>query len=378
MSRAFSGITLVLGIMALGSALPTPLYVLYQRQFHFSEIVLTFVFAIYICGAIGGLMFFGKLSDQIGRRRVLWMSLAAAALSTVTFVFITNRSLLFVGRVLSGFAVAIGLSTATAYLAELQVHGDKRQATRSALVANMLAQFEFQPRRLSFFVYFGLLAAAALIVWFAPETVKSAAKPISLRPRLGVPTDKWREFLSPATTGFCIFSVLGLFSALAPTLLSKQLHQTGHALAGAVVFEIYAIGALTAWLFRTMVNLKAMLTGECIIFPHLALLLVSMKFHSLALLLAATAIGGIAMGLGFKGSLEVVNMLAPAEHRSEVLAQYYLITYSGLALPVIGVGIIAQLIGPFVANLTFSSVIAALAAVAVITGLKFRPQTQAQ
>ena len=69
-----------------------------------------------------------------------------------------------------------------------------------------------------------------------------------------------------------------------------------------------------------------MLSGLGLLFANLGLLLVAMWLHSLPGLLVATALGGAAIGLGFRGSLEVVNLLAPGERRSDVLAQYYLLT----------------------------------------------------
>lgn len=78
---------MVLVISAIGATLPTPLYVIYQKEFGFSEIVLTLIYGVYITGAISALLFFGRLSDQIGRRRVVIPGLLIAALSTIVFLF---------------------------------------------------------------------------------------------------------------------------------------------------------------------------------------------------------------------------------------------------------------------------------------------------
>src|SRR5438045_4995263 len=57
--------------------LPTPIYVIYRQQFHFSEIVLTWIYAAYVIGTVATMFFLGRLSDQAGRRPVVLISLAS-------------------------------------------------------------------------------------------------------------------------------------------------------------------------------------------------------------------------------------------------------------------------------------------------------------
>jgi MFS family permease len=74
-----------LTVAMLGTTLPTPLYDLYRARFGFSELMITVIFATYAMGVIASLLLFGRLSDQIGRRRMLLPGLALSALSAVAF-----------------------------------------------------------------------------------------------------------------------------------------------------------------------------------------------------------------------------------------------------------------------------------------------------
>src|SRR5205823_1348518 len=78
------------------------------------------IFAVYAVGVMAGLLLFGGLSDQIGRRPVLLPGLALSAASAVVFVFTNPQGggvpLLLVGRVLSGLSAGIFTGTATATL----------------------------------------------------------------------------------------------------------------------------------------------------------------------------------------------------------------------------------------------------------------------
>lgn len=76
----FAAAAFALAVAMLGTTLPTPLYGLYQRRFGFSELVVTVIFAAYAAGVIASLVLFGRLSDQIGRRRMLLPGLMLSAL----------------------------------------------------------------------------------------------------------------------------------------------------------------------------------------------------------------------------------------------------------------------------------------------------------
>jgi MFS family permease len=54
----------------MASAIPTPLYPLYQDRIGFSGIVLSWIFSLYVCGTLAVLLLVGNLSDNIGRRPV--------------------------------------------------------------------------------------------------------------------------------------------------------------------------------------------------------------------------------------------------------------------------------------------------------------------
>ncbi|MGH2742153.1 MAG: MFS transporter [Gammaproteobacteria bacterium] len=67
----------------LGTTLPTPLYHIYRQERGFSELMITVIFATFAAGVIAALLLFGRVSDQIGRRRALLPGLALSALNAV-------------------------------------------------------------------------------------------------------------------------------------------------------------------------------------------------------------------------------------------------------------------------------------------------------
>ena len=79
------------------SAVPTPLYVLYQQRDHFSNLMITVVYAVYAVGVIGSLFLAGHLSDWTGRRRIFVPALIANVASGVIFILAPGLAGLIVG-----------------------------------------------------------------------------------------------------------------------------------------------------------------------------------------------------------------------------------------------------------------------------------------
>jgi MFS family permease len=101
------------------STLPTPIYVIYRQRFHFSKIVLTLIYAAYVIGIVTTMFFLGRLSDQIGRRPVVLVSLDMAAVSAIIFLLANAAAWLFPARILSGLAIALATGASAAWIVDL-------------------------------------------------------------------------------------------------------------------------------------------------------------------------------------------------------------------------------------------------------------------
>jgi MFS family permease len=376
---------LAIGVMFMGSTLLTPLYVLYRREFGFSEITLTLVYAAYVIGNMAALIVFGRLSDQIGRRRTVLPAMALGAVSMVVFLFAPSTPWLFVARALSGLAVGISGAAATAWVAELIGGTDRARASALATTANMvgvaagplvsgpLAQYAPAPLRTSYVVYLLLLAAVAWCVRAVPETVPKLVprRDVSFAPRVGVPPGIRMQFVAPAVAAFAVFALGGYYAALVPTLLAESLGHASPTVGGAVVAELYAVAAVAVMATQRLSSRTAMLAGLIVLLPSVGLLLWAQTARSLPALLLGTAFGGVALALAYRGSLQVINAIAPEDRRAEVVASYLIVSFLGNSVPVIGVGVLSRATDPATAHTAFAAVIALLALVALATGRKF-------
>ncbi|HXR59311.1 MAG TPA: MFS transporter [Burkholderiales bacterium] len=366
-----------IGVMFAGSTIVTPLYVLYQQAFGFSGIVLTLIYSAYALGNVGALFLIGRLSDQIGRKKVVLPAIALAAGATLLFFFARGIGWLVAARALSGFGIGITAGAGTAWVAELVPGEDKSLASTIATAANfaglavaplmagVLAQYAPAPLHLSFAVYFGVLALAALATTGARETVEQGRRKVSFRPRVGVPKGIRLRFVSPAATAFANFALIGFYAALAPTVLSRDLGIDNKAAAGALACELFAVAALGVYATRAVTSRTAMLAGASLLVPSVALVAAAQAFASLWLLVLGAAVNGLAAALCYRGTLQVVNEIAPPERRAEVISSYQIISFLGNAGPVIGVGVLTAAYGPRIATGSLAAVVALLACIAL-------------
>jgi MFS family permease len=376
-----------LAVVFVGAILPTPLYPLYRQAFGFSGVTLTLIYAVYVLGNLVALLLFGRLADQIGRRSASLPAIGVGVASAVVFAAAAGTPWLFVGRALSGFSTGLAAGAATAWIAELYSGGRSGAAARIAAAANffgcssgplmggLFAQFAFWPLRLPFFVYLVLLGTVASAILFVPETLANPKRlrEVSLKPRFGVPQQIWLAFVAPATACFATFALIAFYAALIPNLLAESLHQPAPLVAGAIVSELFGIAAVTILSTGRLGSQAAMLSALALLLPSVWLLVGAEVAQSLPLLVAAAALGGIAGGLGYRGSLEVVNRIAPPDQRSEMVSSYLVACFAGNSLPVIGIGLLSAVADSFVAHVTFAAVITALAGIAALTGIRFAP-----
>lgn len=374
------------------STLPTPLYPIYEQTLHFSQIMLTVIYAVYVVGTVTAMFFFGRLSDQVGRRLVVLISLAVAAAAGLVFVLAKATWWLFPGRILSGLGIALVSGAATAWIVESEPDEDKAVATQFAIGANflglgigslmagLLAQYAPWPLRLPYLVFIVTLLPLVIIVWRTEETLfkPRSLGDASVKPRLKVPRRIMGSFIPAAVAAFATFAVLGFYTALVPTLLKNVLQNKSHAVAGVVVAELFFVGTIVIALTRRLSSHVGLLIALCALTPSLSLIVAAENARSMLILLIGTAVSGVAAGLGYRCSLQQVNEVAPENQRSEIVSAYLIACYAGVSLPVIGVGLLAKAMGAPIADIMFAVFITVVAVFALVVQWRHQGRKKAE
>jgi MFS family permease len=373
------------------SAVPTPLYPLYQQRDGFSNLMITIIYAVYAAGVIASLFLAGHLSDSHGRRRVFIPALLINAVSGVVFIFEPSLVGLLVARVISGVSVGLTTATATSYLVELHAKHRPNASTRRAdvvatasnlggigfgpLIAGVLVQLLPIPLQLSYIVFAAVLVALAVALVFAPETVSRAEpRPRYRAQRVAVPASARATFFAATAAGLAAFAVFGVFNSLVPSFLAGTLHDTSHIVAGAAAFAPFAAAAVAQIAQAQTDSLTLLRRAVPVVVVGLAMFAGGMWAGSLVLFLAGGVVTGAGAGMVFKGALVVTVSKAPAGARAEVLAGYFLGSYIGLSVPVIGLGLATNYWAARDVMLVFVVLAAAAIAISVSAVLRLNSQ----
>src|SRR5699024_2907093 len=249
----FIGVAYAFIMVMLGTTLPTPLYPIYEATFGLSSITITIIYAVYAVGVISALLVFGQLSDRIGRRYILLPGVVLSAVSAIVFLVTDNVTLLFVGRILSGFSAGLFTSTATATLVNLVPKPKQGLASMVASAINMLglglgpllagalAEYFAYPMRLVFIVHLLMLIPAFYFIWVMEEPVKEKKSFQITVQELSIPSDVRPAFIEAVIPAFVGFSVLGLFTSVSPAFLQEVIQVDNRAILGVMVFVCFLL-----------------------------------------------------------------------------------------------------------------------------------------
>ncbi|HJT02888.1 MAG TPA: MFS transporter, partial [Pseudonocardiaceae bacterium] len=356
--------------------------------FGFGELVTTVVFAAYAAGVIAALLLFGHWSDQLGRRPMLQAGLVLSGLSAVVFLLAGTLGWLFVGRVLSGLSAGMFTGTATATIVDLAPEEGKARASLIAAAVNMgglgagpllagvLAQYAPVPLALCFLVDLVLVGLAVAGVHAVAEPVRRPGT-VRLRPqKVTVPAEIRGVFIRAAIAGFAGFAVMGLFTAVSPAFLGTVLHDTNHAVTGAVVLSVFLASTVGQSLSMVIDGRRALTLGCAGLIAGMVLVGASLPVRSLAMLIGGAVIAGLGQGMSFRAGLGSVTSISPPDKRGEITSSYFVMLYIGIAIPVIGEGAAAKAFGLIVAGMVFAALVAILAAVVLLLLMRSAHQEQ--
>ncbi|MEU9287173.1 MFS transporter [Streptomyces sp. NPDC048275] len=318
----------------------------------------------------------GHLSDHTGRRPVLVAALLSELAAAALFLVWPALPGLLLARFVTGLGVGMATPTATAYLQDLHIgarpgSGQGRfEAVSTAanvgglgvgpLVAGLLAAYAPAPVRTPYAVFAVLLVAGIASIMALPETVDRPARPVPYRVQRVRPHGGAGLFCLAVACASAALAIFGLFTSLAPGFVATTLHQSSPAVAGAVVFAVFAAAVLGQSLtgaLRPAVRLGIGVAAEA---AGCAAVAAGMVQADPALFIAGAVIAGIGSGTLFKAAVALITGAAPATGRAEALATFFLAAYTGLVVTSLGLGLAAQLATPTTATLWFSGFLAVL------------------
>jgi MFS family permease len=345
--------SIIVSLLAASSA-PTPLYAVYQREWGFSPITTTVVFGVYALAVLAALLVFGKISDHVGRRPVLFTALAGQAAAMVVFAEAGSVGTLMAARVIQGVATGAALGAIGAGMIDVdRVKGSVANSfappigtATGALVSGIVVQFLPSPTHLVYLLLLGVFALQALGVAALPESVtRKPGALASMAPEIKLPRAARGPVAIAAPVLFSVWALAGFYGSLGPAITRDLVHSDSVVYGGTSLFVLAGAAALSVPLLRRTSTRTVMVTGVLALIAGVALTLVSIGSGAGGTAPATgfflgSAIAGFGFGAGFQGGIRMVVPLVEAHERAGVLSLLYVVSYLGMGLPAVIGGVL--------------------------------------
>src|SRR3954452_21627343 len=359
------------------NAAVSPLYRVYQVQFGFSATTLTLLFTVYIVVLLVTLLFFGSVSDHVGRRPVLLAGLAVGAVGCGVFLGAHGVGALFAARALQGVAVGLIGGAASAGLLDLRPAGSAAPLVSSvaptggqalgAIGASVLAQYAPAPTHFVWWVLLGAFIAGVAAVGAMPEPgARRTGLLSSLRPHVSVPPEARGAFAVATPCLVAVWALAGFYLSLAPSLAAQQTHSHNLTWGGVLIVLFTGLGAAGSVALAKREPSSVMLVGCLVLIAGAVVTFSSIDTGTPAVFFVGTAVAGLGFGPAFTGAYKVVVASATSSDRAGLITAVYIVSYLATGIPAVIGGIATSRYGLSETALVYSLVVAALAAVAVI------------
>lgn len=376
---AFAALAVVFVLFMAASSAPSPLYVVYQQEWHFSATTLTTVFAVYVLGMIAALLVLGALSDHLGRRPVLLSAIALEAVSMVLFLTADDIGWLMVARLVQGIATGAAMTALGAALADLNpAHAPHRAGVITgaaptfglglgALGCGFLVQYGPHPTRLVYALLLAGLVIAGAVLLALPETsLRRPGAARSLQPRLKVASHLRADLLGLVPILVASWALGGLYLSLGPSVAAGLFGLSNHVVGGLVVTLLTVPASLTALTLRGWPVGRTLALGASLLLAGTAVALSGVEDHSLTLAALGTFIAGIGFGASALASFGTLARIAAPAERGELLSVAFVISYVSFSVPAVIAGIAVTRTGLHETSVVYAATVAFLAALALV------------
>lgn len=375
--RTFWAIAAILGLYLAASAAPTPLYVVYQDEWGFSATTLTLVFAVYVFGLLGALLLFGRLSDHVGRRPVIAISIALEIVAMGVFAVAGDVDALYVARVVQGVATGLAMTAMGAALVDLNPPRNPALAgvvtglapiaglAVGALAGGALVEYGPAPTHLVYALILGCLLLGALVALAMPETASRRPGALaSLRPQVAIPARVRAEMLAMLPIVIASWALGGLYLSLGPSVAEEIFELQSHLVGGLVVTLLCGTGAVTIFALRAWDLPRALIVSSGFLALGSAITLGGLLAEVALLAALGTVVAGVGFGASARGTFGTVAQIALPEERGGLFAAFYVISYLAFSLPALAAGLASSAVGLRPTALVYSSGVLALSLLA--------------
>lgn len=379
------------GVMS--TALISPLYGLYKSEWSLLASDISVIYVIYMAGALAALLFLGQLSDRIGFRRVMQLSLALVFVGTGLTMIAWDTLSLNLARFIVGVASSLMTTSASVGLRQLATGAHPNRAASMSgvliafgfglgpLVGGIIGQWLSNPLITAYLPTMALSAIGLIALQrldLPPHEILTKPKGKSAG-RAWVPKLIWPErehtlaFMLTNACAFLAFGVFGLYASMSPLFLEQMIDWKGPFISGISIAVILFLSSAAQLMTRRLPVHWCGASGLLLLALCCVLLLLNLERGSPWILAVGLLITAAGHGMTLLSGMNMVSRIAQPHNHSGLLSTYLVLGYVGSMLPVLGVGWVADHWGLDIAVSIFCYGVIALA---LVTALLFFRQPQ--
>jgi MFS family permease len=344
----------------MGTALISPLYPLYQQAWQLQTSDISMIYIVYMLGALGGLLFMGRLSDTLGFRPVMLTGLLLGWGGTLVTMLAWNLPILNIGRFAVGLSSSLIVTSASVGLVHISREGASQ---RISMITSFLLAFGFGLGPITGGII-GQWLPNPLMTTYVPTLVLGVLAAYALmRARVTPHADtsisqlKWRSFIPRLTWAarhdslayaltcacpFFAFGVFGIYASMAPLFLDKMVPWHGPIVSGTAIGVILLASATVQLLCARMSMRWCGFLGLLAVVLSNAMLVLNFQVGSSALFIIGVCAAATGHGLCLLAGISMVNRIAGPSERSALISTYLVCGYVGSIVPLIAAGWIAD------------------------------------
>ena len=383
---AFVGFAATLVSLYLASGAPTPLLIVWQREWDFPDSLVALAFAIYAFTFLVALLVGGSLSDYLGRKPVILVSLAVALGSIAMFMLAPSIEWVIAARAVQGLAVGVVTAAYTAALVELATPGTRTGPVVAAaapvgglglgaLFGGIAVELWDQDAdEVLFAIVAALLLLGIVLTIFAPETTTRVPGVLrSLRPNVVVPRTASSFFVRMLPILVAAWMTGSLFLGLAPTVVHGILHVDSGLIDG-ITGSIHGLSVCVGSIVFGRVAVPLALRGGAAgLVVGVGLIIVGVLTAQISLVWIGGLVEALAFGAAFGAIFRGIAPLAPEHQRAGTFAAVYVAAYLALGIPAVVAGQLIAPLGLLTVIVGWTGLIVALAAIGLLIQLR-RPR----
>ena len=311
----------VMIVVYAASSAPIPLYSNYQSILAITKASLSLTAVTYFLGTVISLLFFGRLSNYIGRRKTIIITIITSIGGCLSFIFINSFEIFLAARIIQGLSCGLASSCVAAYMVDTTPNDSSTLSaiatsgrTMIGLTLGSFSSALLMNLNLTtiFLLIIILLVASAVLIICGEETVPTQPGALSsIRPYIEFPS-QIRYLLIPASAIFIGTWAVGGFYQAFSSLMAPQIFGNT--------------------LIKYITKVRAQKVGMILFSISMILIVLSFQYKLVILFLILSILAAIFIGISFASTMEIILSKIKPDERAGVLSTIYLISYGGPAI----------------------------------------------